>query len=153
MTKDSVKDDSTKRFRKASKQSAFRKKSNSKSKKTQHVAHILDLKQVKNISKRSMGKERTEELARVLNTDANFRMVESKTNLVKHKRIDEAITEKIESGEKLTSAEAKRARQQVKFVVKKKKLMPKGFKNAFKKTYSDLRDHNGEKILDARKLK
>ncbi len=57
-------------------------------------------------------------------------MVDSKTNLVKHRKLARAIIEKSETKEVLNAEEERRAKSQVKFVVRHHKQLPTGFKNA-----------------------
>ncbi len=148
-----VKDSGTKRLRQSSKQSSFRKKSKSKTKDTQHVAHIVDLEIGTHISKKSKGKEATGKIAEVLNSRDNFRMVSLKTNLGEHKEVAKAIKKKAITGQPLTKVEEKRVKQQVKVLTENRKLLPTGFKKGAVKFYKKLKTKSGESVVDGRKLK
>lgn len=144
---------STKQIRNNYAQTKYRQASKSKNKKTQHVAHTVDLELVKTIQKKTKGRANLPKLKQTFNHPKNFRMVSQDTNLRDHRKIAKELMQSQNQRKKtvkLNKSLSLRTKRQVK-VIQEDTSLPIAFKKSARKFYKKFKDIDGRTLWDCRK--
>lgn len=78
-------------------------------------------------------------------------MVDKETNRSVHRKLDNSILRKMKTSEVLSTAEEKRAKQQVKFIQSKQEDCPPDFYAAVKIAYKSPKTKDGRTLWDSRR--